>query len=923
MSAQWARLRSWLRSALGRGRLEENMDAEVRFHLEARTADLMRSGLGPQEAMRQARLEFGSVASHKDEMRNSLNLRWWDDLWCDLRYAVRILRKSPGFTAIAVGSLALAIGANATIFSVANEMLYERLKVPHPEQLQLFAMTGDKHVAVHSSWGDWNTIPGGRTLLHSFSYPIYQQLRKDNRVLQEIFAFKELGRANVTIDGSAQAIQLELISGNFYDQMQVKPALGRAIMSSDDGAPGTGAVATISNAFWQRSFGGSPNVLGKVISVNTIPVTIVGVNPRGFTGANNAQSSPEVFMPLSMIPLLRAELGNDGPLLSSNKVFWVQMMARSKPGVPIEQARAALEVALIAAMRSTPTVKKDDTMPTLLLEDGSKGLNFAARHFAKPLYVLLALVAFVLLLACANIANLMLARASTRQREMGVRLALGAGRWRILRQVLTESLMISAMGGALGFILGYMGRTTLPKLLANAWERTDINVPFDWRVFAFTATVTIVTGVLFGIAPAWVSTRAEIGAALKEGSNTATRHRKGWSGKAIVAFQIALSTMLVVGAGLFLRTLINLNSIDPGFRTDHLLLFDISAPSKQYPAPKDVALHARIEEALRSVPGVQGVTLSDNPLIANNMSNGDFNIQGAPEVERKRGDNSGLADFADVGPDFLPVMGIPLIAGRGFTAQDANLPQQVAVINQALARQFFPHDNPIGKRFSTEDSKDADRKWTEIVGVVGDTRYVNLKDQPPALHFDLYRQLPEMGGATYIVRTQMKPEAIVSSLRAAVQKVDRDLPLMDIRTQQQQIDATTQQERIFATLTAGFGVLALALACVGIYGIMAYTVSQRTNEIGIRLALGAERKQVRGMVLREAGRLAVLGVVAGLAVALGLGQLVKSMLYGLKPADPASFAGAGCLLLGVALIAAWVPALRASCVEPMEALRHE
>ncbi len=899
------------------------MDAEVRFHLEARAADLMQSGLPSQKAMRQARLEFGSVASHKDEMRNSLNLRWWDDLWCDLRYAARILRKSPGFTAIAVGSLALAIGANATIFSVANEMLYERLKVPHPEQLQLFAMTGDKHVAVHSSWGDWNTIPGGRTLLHSFSYPIYQQLRKDNKVLQEIFAFKLLGRANVTIDGSAQAVQLELVSGNFYDQLQVKPALGRAIVSSDDGAPGTGAVATISNAFWQRSFGGSPNVLGKVISVNTIPVTIVGVNPRGFTGANNAQSSPEVFMPLSMIPLLRAELGNDGPLLSSNKVFWIQMMARSKPGVPIEQARAALEVALIAAMRSTPTVKKDDTMPTLLLEDGSKGMNFAARQFAKPLYVLLALVGFVLLLACANIANLMLARASTRQREMGVRLALGAGRWRILRQVLTESLMISAMGGALGFILGYMGRTTLPKLLANAWEQTDINVPFDWRVFAFTATVTIVTGVLFGIAPAWASTRAEIGAALKEGSKTATRHRKGWSGKAIVAFQIALSTMLVVGAGLFLRTLINLNSIDPGFRTDHLLLFDISAPSKQYPAPKDVALHARIEEALRSVPGVEGVTLSDNPLIANNMSNADFNIQGAPEVERKREDNSGLADLADVGPDFLPVMGIPLIAGRGFTAQDANSPQQVAVINQALARQFFPHDNPIGKRFSTEESKNTDRKWTEIVGVVGDTRYTNLKDEPPALHFDLYRQLPEIGGVTYIVRTQMKPEAIVSSLRAAVQKVDRDLPLMDIRTQQQQIDATTQQERIFASLTAGFGVLALALACVGIYGIMAYTVSQRTNEIGIRLALGAERKQVRGMVLREASWLAILGVVVGLAVALGLSQLVKSMLYGLKPADPASFAGAGCLLLGVALIAAWIPALRASRVEPMEALRHE
>jgi len=922
MSAQWSRFQSWLRAALRRRRLEENMDAEVRFHLEARAADLTREGLDPHEAMRQARLEFGGIASHKDEMRSSLGLRWWDDLWCDLRYAARILRKSPGFTAIAVGSLALAIGANTTIFSVANEMLYERLGVPHPEQLRLFTLTGDKNVAIHSSWGDFNPIPGGGVRFDSFSYPVYQQLRRENRVLEDIFAFKDIGRANVTVDGSAQAVQLELISGNFYDQMQVKPALGRAILPSDDAASETGAVATISDGFWQRSFGRSPDVIGKVIAVNTIPVTIIGVNPRGFTGGKSVQSSPEVFMPLSTIQVLKASFVG-GPFLSNARLFWVQLMARTKPKVPTEQARASLDVALSAAMRATMTIKKDDTMPKLVLEDGSRGLNYSGREFAEPLHVLLALVGFVLLLACANIANLMLARASARQREMGVRLALGAGRWRILRQVLTESLLISAMGGALGLVLGYMGRTTLPKLLANSWEHSDLNVPFDWRVFAFTAAVTIITGVLFGIAPAWASTRAEIGTALKEGGKTATRHRKGWSGKAIVTFQVALSTMLVVGAGLFLRTLINLNSIDPGFRTDHLLLFNINPPNKQYPAPKDVALHAQIEETLRSVPGVEGATLTDIPLLADDMSNSGFDIQGAPKVEHKRGDQSGSVYLAHVGPDFMPVMGIPIVAGRGFTPQDMNTPQQIAVVNQVLVRKFFPNQNPIGKRFTMDDSAPENRKWIEIVGVIADTRYSDLKDEPPPLHFDLYRQMQEIDGATYIIRTKMQPEAIVPSLRAAVQRIDRDLPLMDIRTQQQQIDATMQQERVFASLTVGFGLLALALACVGIYGIMAYTVSQRTNEIGIRLALGAERKQVRGMVLREAGWLAVLGVVAGLAVALGLGQLVKSMLYGLKPADPVSFTGAGCLLLTVALVAAWLPALRASRVEPMEALRHE
>jgi predicted permease len=641
MSARWSRLQSWLHAAFGRRRLEQDMDEELRFHLEARTADLIGEGLSPVQASRQARLELGPVAAHKDAVRNPLGLRWLDDLWCDLRYAARILRKSPGFTAIAVGSLALAIGANTTIFSIANTMLYERLGVPHPEQLQLFTLTGDNNVAIHSSWGDWIPLPGGRIHSDSFTYPIYQQLKKDNRVLRDIFAFKDIGRANVTIDGEAQAVQLELVSGNFYEQMQVAPSLGRAILPADDSVPNSGAVAIISDGFWQRSFGRSPNVIGKVININTIPVTIIGVNPRGFTGAKSVQSSPAIFMPLSMISLLHAD-SSGGPYLSNTKVFWVQLMARTKPEVPVAQAQIALDLAVSAAMRATTTIKKDETIPSLILEDGSRGLNFTAREFAKPLYVLLAFVGFVLLLACANIANLMLARASARQREMSVRLALGAGRSRILRQVLTESLMISVMGGAAGLFFYLMSRSAVPRFFVSAWEQPDLNLSFHGHVFAFTAAVTILTGILFGLAPAWSATKAEIGTALKEGGKTATRHRKAWSGKAIVAFQIALSTMLVAGSALFIRTLINLSSIDPGFRADHLLLFDISPPSKQYPAPKDVNLHTRIEEALRSVPGVQSITLTDIPLVANETSTSDFIIQGAPKVKRQRGDNSGM-----------------------------------------------------------------------------------------------------------------------------------------------------------------------------------------------------------------------------------------------------------------------------------------
>ena len=916
------RLRSWLKWVVNRQRLETDLEAEVRFHIDSYAADLVRSGVPASEAVRRARIEFGGIESHKDAVRASMGLRGWDDLWNDVQYGARILRKSPAFTAIAVVSLALAIGANTSIFSLANQLLYARLGVSHPEQLRLFTVVSDEHSVVHSCWGCGSEpVPAGGVRSDSFTYPVYQQLRRENHILDEIFAFKENIQANATIDGSAQAVHLELVSGNLYQEMGVRTMLGRPILPSDDRAPGTGAVATISEGLWERAFGKAPDAIGKVITVNMTPVTIIGVNPRAFTGAKSVQSSADIFMPLSMLPLVKGELGDSGPLLSNSNIWWVQLMAREKLGVPLEQAQAALNFALSAAIHATMTVAKNDTMPRLELEDGSRGLNFEGRQFAQPMHVLLAVVGFVLLIACANIANLMLARSSARQREMSVRLALGAGRSRILRQVLTESLMLAALGGAVGLLLGYLARTALPKLLLNSWEREGMNVPFDWRVFCFTAGITLVTGVLFGIAPAWNATRAEIGTAIKDGGKGSAKQRKGWSGRTIVAFQIALSTVMVVGASLFLRTLINLNAIDVGFRADGLVLFDINPPSKQYPAPKDIAVHARIEQALRAVPGVEGVSLTDIPFIADSESGSGFYMEEAPGNDKPQ--DRTLSMEATVGQDFLSVLGIPIVAGRGFTPEDAESPHRFSIVNQALARKYFPNQNPIGRRFTMDDSNTKNRSWLEIIGVSADTRYSHLQDEPPPLHFDLYRQSKDIGDATYVVRTRMKPDAIVPSLRATVQGIDRDLPLMDVRTQRQQIDATISQQRVFASLTAAFGILALALACVGIYGIMAYAVSQRTNEIGIRLALGAGRRQVRSMVLKEAGWLAGVGVVCGVVVALWLGRLTKSMLYGLQASDPASLVGAAVLLLGVALLAGWVPAMRASRVEPMEALRHE
>jgi predicted permease len=473
--------------------------------------------------------------------------------------------------------------------------------------------------------------------------------------------------------------------------------------------------------------------------------------------------------------------------------------------------------------------------------------------------------------------------------------------------------------------LGYTSRNLIPWLMRTGWDGGEMPIGFDWRVFGFTCAVTVITGIAFGIAPAWRSTRAEINPALKEGSQTSSRRRKAWSGKMIVGFQVALSTLLVISAIFFLRTLFNLNSVDPGFRTQHLLLADVTPTPTRYTDTEVARLRSRVADAFAAIPGVQEVTYANHPLAdANSDWRSLFQREGALQDLAADPKKNGhvYAMFSSVGPQFFPTMSIPILAGRGFNAQDTENSVPVSVVNQALARKFFPNTNPIGKRFFRAYG-DKPTPLIEIVGVCADTRYSDMRRPTPPVHFDLDPQFPWPGRVTYILRSPLQPAILVPSLRRAVQRIDPDLPLSNIRTQQQQIDASMQQERMFASLTAGFGLLALALACVGIYGIMAYTVSQRTNEIGIRFALGASRSQIRAMVLREAGWLAAAGVVVGLGVAIVLMRLVESMLYGLKPGDPLSLTASTMLLLTMALLAGWIPATRASRVEPMEALRHD
>jgi predicted permease len=661
--------------------------------------------------------------------------------------------------------------------------------------------------------------------------------------------------------------------------MQVKPQLGRPIEPADDGTPGGGPVAVISDSFWHRDFGGAQDVVGKTIRVNLTPVTIIGVNPPDFSGPVAADTSaPGIFLPLSMLTTVFPD--PTGVLMDPNTLL-LQVMARSKPGISTAVAQAALDASFNAAFRGTAIVNKGETVPRLSLEDGSRGITSGTRTLLQPLYIVLGLAGLVLLLACANIANLMLARASLRQREMSIRMALGASRGCILRQVLIESLLLSAMGGAAGLVLGYISRNLIPWLMRTGWDGGEMPVGFDWRVFGFTCAVTLITGIAFGIAPAWRSTRVEINTALKEGSQTSSRRRKPWSGKIIVGFQVALSTLLVISAIFFLRTLFNLNSVDPGFRTQHLLLEDVTPTPTRYTVSQVARLRSRVADAFAAIPGVQEVTYANHPLGDSNSDwTSQFQREGALQDIGADPKKTGhvFAMFSSVGPHFFSTMSIPILAGRGFNAQDTENSVPVSVVNQALVRKFFPNTNPIGKRFF-RSLGDKTTRLIEIVGVCADTRYSDMRQPTPPVHFDLDPQSPWPGPVTYMIRSPLQPAILVPSLRRAVQLIDPDLPLSNIRTQQQQIDASMQQERMFASLTAGFGLLALALACVGIYGIMAYTVSQRTNEIGIRFALGASRSQIRAMVLRDAGWLAAAGVVVGLGIAIVLVRLVQSMLY--------------------------------------------
>jgi predicted permease len=800
-------------------------------------------------------------------------------IWSDLVFAARVLRRSRGFTIIAASSLALAIGANTTIFSVGKQLLFDRLDVPHASSLRLLAATG-------------------------LSYPVYEQLRAQNTVLGDLLVFHATA-ANATVGDNAERVLLHEVSGNYYEVLGVRAQIGREIRPSDD-MPGSPAVAMISDAFWNRAFARSPAAIGRSIKINDVPVTIIGINPKGFTGAGSTLPSET---PAVMVTLAKATLVTP----ASNGQNWLAnpaaggggfiVLGRAKPGVSDRTAQTTLEAQFVTVVRALVPTRASDPVPTLVLRDGSRGRFAQQQAFATPIAVLMMFLGLVLLLACANIATLMLARGARRQREMSVRLALGAGRGRILRQMLVESLLLATIGGLSGLALAYAGRGAIAQYTPH----------FDWQVFGFTAAITIITGLLFGFAPAFAAVRTEIADSVK---------RRHAIGRSVVGFQIALATLLVISAGLFIRSLAGLTSVNPGFRTDHLLLAQIVLPQNRYPAGANIAFHQRMEQAIASIPGVASVAGAEAPYLSGEQLETTFLRQGeAPDASRDQ------TPYNAVGVDFFNTLGIPMLAGRPFNEHDTSTSPNVAVITQRLAATRFPHENPIGRLVSVGVYAGyGDILSTgplEIVGVCGNTLYANLHDTAPPQLFIPYVQQTQVRRLTYMIRTQVAPETIVPALRTVLHAADPALPLVAVRTQQAQIDEDLADERLLVSLSSIFGVLALVLASVGIYGVMALSVAQRTREIGIRMAVGAIPRQILAMVLREASSLSVIAITAGVGASILSARFMNSVLFGVASSDPITRWGAAGLLLSVALASSWIPARRAAHLHPMDALRRE
>jgi len=901
----WARVRSWLGAVLRRDRLETDLSDELEFHLQLRTDHWVRQGLTRQEAARRARLEFGGIDKHTEACRESLGLRLLDEFRGDVRYAVRQLRRTPTFAFVAIATLALAIGANAAIFSLVNAVLLKRLPVASPQELRQIAWVSNDSAG--SLWrGVWyngnatETTPRAAT---SFSYRVCDRIRRQSASFSSVLCLGHVEQVNIGAGGRAVLGQGQLVPGNFFGGLGVTAAVGRTIDAGDD-APGRPPVAVLGYGFWERVFGTDRSVIGKTIAVNGATVTVVGVAAPGFFGIRPGTET-DVFLPL--VPMQPLVYDEPGMLESARHWGWL-VLARLKPGVSDEQARGETEALLRAEVRDHPPDATVTDLPRIRLDEAGRGSDQLRGRLGQPLRVLMLIVAGVLLIACANIAGLVLTRMSARHRETATRLAIGASRGRLARQVATECMVLAVIGGSIGIGLALGIRRALPPLLSEGSEILHLDLSADWVVIAFSTIVCLVAGLACGLLPALRVPQTGLAPIIaRTASSITSASPRSLVGRTLVVVQVSVSIVLLVGAGLFVKTLLNLRSEALGFTPDHLLVFEMNGTLNGLKDTRLKDLYERTLNEVARLPGVKSASLSRWGLLSGNATSDALLVPGLQAPIH--------VDVHLVLPGYFKTMGIPVLVGRDISWSDREQATPVIIVNQLLARQ-------IGGASSVGRTVQLGDVHAQIVGIVGDARFAELRAPARVTVYVPFRQHGEHV-ATFVLRTAGDPANLIPIVEKTLSRSQPDVPISNLRTQDAQIDTAVRQERLFANLVSGFAVLAALLACLGIYGTLASSVSRRTPEIGLRVALGADRLSVTWLILRESIAPVCIGMAVGLLLAFWSTQLIASMLFGLMPRDAATFVAAASLLLASAFVAAWVPARRAARLDPMKVLRCE
>jgi predicted permease len=916
---------------------EDRLALELQFHLEEEIEERQASGMSSQDALWAARRELGNLGAVQEQTRAMWSWTLLEQLGQDLRYAARTMRRNPAFTILAALSLALGIGANTAIYSFMDALLMRSLPVADPGSLVVlkWRIAAKKSVddsVLHNISGQIGDDPKTGSTSAVFPFPAFEALRKSNGALSVLFAYRPARKLNVVVQGQAEVTSGEYVSGDYFRGLGIMPAAGRVIVGDDDRAGAPGAVM-LSYGFAQRRFGDAAGAAGRPVLIDNTPFTVIGVAPPGFFGVDPSKA-PDLYLPLHADLLLDPERG-PGPVdrYLDEHFYWTEMMGRLRPGVSIAQARTGLASAFDAWVGSTATNERErKNLPEFLLQEGAAGLDNLRQTYAEPLCILLAMVGLILTIACANIANLLLARAAARRREMAVRLSMGAGRWRVIRQLLTESLLLALMGGAAGILFAACGIKFLTNVLAAGTETFTLHAELNAGVLAATLLLSVLTGLLFGLAPALQATRLDPMPALKANRTGGPRSaaRLGFTlGRLLVVSQMAICLLLLVGAGLFVRTLSNLQSLDVGFQRENILLFKVNARQAGHRDPEILSFYSDLEKRLAAIPGVRSASMANSPPIGDGAWGWPVLPLGKERPEKApSGHGSGFSRAAThvlgTGPGFFSTMRIPLLAGREFDERDRLGALPVAIVNEAWVKANLEGRNPVGQRVTSFGLRMKPQEM-EVIGMARNAKYDDLTGDFPAVVYLPFEQNLDVPNdeMTFFLRIAGNPLGYAGAVREIVHQADARIPVVGLRTLAAQIDREMVPETLFARLCTAFAMLALAIACVGLYAATSYAVAQRTGEIGIRMALGAQRGTVVRMVLRDVLALAVLGLAIGLPAALGASKLLASLLFGVKPGDPRALAAAVAVLFSASLVAGYLPARRASRIDPMTAVRHE